>query len=132
MDLEILKIASNTSNIKVLKDYTHHSRFKNKLCGDVIDIYLKIYDGKIKDVSYKSNSCSYCIASANLLSKNIKNKDLKIIRTLLKQFVEFFDKDFLKIPSQLIKFKKLLLKKNFQRKECIKLPFRALEKAISE
>ena len=68
MDLEILKIASNTSNIKILKDYTHHSRFKNKLCGDVIDIYLKIYDGKIKDVSYKSNSCSLMVGMAPILS----------------------------------------------------------------
>ena len=34
MDLEILKIASDTKNHKVLKDSSHFAKFKNPLCGD--------------------------------------------------------------------------------------------------
>ena len=34
MDLEILKIASNTENHKVIKNCNHRSKNKNPLCGD--------------------------------------------------------------------------------------------------
>ena len=42
MDLEILKIASNTENNKSLTNYTHSSKLKNALCGDEMQISLKI------------------------------------------------------------------------------------------
>ena len=42
MNLEILKIASNTNNFKDLKKYTHYSKIKNSLCGDEIQIKLII------------------------------------------------------------------------------------------
>ena len=34
MDLEILKIASNTENHKIIKNHTHSSKNKNPICGD--------------------------------------------------------------------------------------------------
>ena len=36
MDLDIIKIAADTSNNKILEDYTHKSKYKNKTCGDYI------------------------------------------------------------------------------------------------
>ena len=30
MDLDIIKIAADTSNNKILEDYTHKSKYKNK------------------------------------------------------------------------------------------------------
>ncbi len=38
MDLEVLKIASNTVNHKIINDHTHISKQKNPLCGDEIEI----------------------------------------------------------------------------------------------
>ena len=40
MDLEILKIASDTNNCKSIKNHTHISKLKNPLCGDEIQIEL--------------------------------------------------------------------------------------------
>ena len=42
MDLEILKIASNTQNHKIISDHTHISKQKNPLCGDEMEITLKV------------------------------------------------------------------------------------------
>ena len=42
MNLEILKIASNTDNHKVLNNHTHHSKLKNPICGDVMHIDVKV------------------------------------------------------------------------------------------
>ena len=38
MDLDIIKIASDTTNNKILKDYTHRSKYKNNTCGDIIEM----------------------------------------------------------------------------------------------
>ena len=42
MDLDIIKIASDTTNNKILKDYTHRSKYKNKTCGDTIKMRVNI------------------------------------------------------------------------------------------
>ena len=53
MNLEILEIASNTKNHKVLKKHTHQSKNKNPLCGDEMEISLIVKDDKIKDIGYQ-------------------------------------------------------------------------------
>ena len=42
MNLDILKIASDTNNNKNIKNYTHHSKLKNSMCGDEMQIDLII------------------------------------------------------------------------------------------
>ena len=49
MDLEVLKIASNTENHKVLNNATHFSKLKNPVCGDEIK-KLKILDTSVNRV----------------------------------------------------------------------------------
>ena len=72
MDLEIIKIASNTDNNNILKDHTHIAKHKNPLCGDEITIYLKLNNEKIIKFYYQSKSCIYCQASVSLLSRYAK------------------------------------------------------------
>jgi len=69
MNLEILEIASNTENHKVLKKHTHQSRNKNPLCGDEMEISLIVKDNIVQDMGYQCRSCVYCQASVSLLSR---------------------------------------------------------------
>ena len=79
MDLEVLKIASNTVNHKIINDHTHISKQKNPLCGDEIQIELIIRNDKIVDFGYHGKSCIFCQASASLLSKiSMNNQKDKI------------------------------------------------------
>ena len=84
MDLEILKIASNTDNYKVLKKYTHNSKLKNPICGDEMQITVKVVDDRIVDFGYQCKSCVYCQASVSLLSRNSINKKILSVNKLLK------------------------------------------------
>ena len=69
MDLEILKIASNTENYKILKEHTHNSKQKNPICGDEMQISILIKNEKVIDFGYQCKSCIYCQASVSLLSR---------------------------------------------------------------
>ena len=130
MDLQILEIASNTDNNKNIKNHTHYSKLKNSLCGDEIQIKLVMKDDKIIDFGYQGNSCVYCQASASLLSKISINNSKHKLNELCNDVKSYFNGNLKNIEDKCRTFKKLLKKENLLRKECILLPFKALEKII--
>ena len=130
MDLEILKIASDTKNHKILDDCTHKSNQKNPLCGDEMGISVKISKNQILDFGYQCKSCIYCQASASILSKFSINKNISYINGIISFANTVFIKKNNKIPKGWKKFEILFNEKNLSRKNCILLPFKALNKAL--
>jgi len=130
MDLEILKIASNTENNKIINNHTHSSKHKNPICGDIMEISLKIKDNKIEDFGYQCKSCIYCQASVSLLSRKAINKSIDSLINLIKISDTIFEKDNFIFPKEWFVFNKLFDRKNISRKECLKLPFKTLAKAL--
>jgi len=130
MDLHILEIASNTDNNKNIKNHTHYSKLKNPLCGDEIQIKLVMKDDKIIDFGYQGNSCVYCQASASLLSKISINNSKHKLNELCNDVKSYFNGNLKNIEDKWMSLKKLLKNENLLRKECILLPFKALEKII--
>ena len=130
MDLEILKIASNTENYKNINNPTHSSKLKNPLCGDQMQIDLMIKKNIIIDFGYKCKSCIYCQASVSLLSKYSVNQSVDNINKLISIANNFFTNDKKKLSKNWNDFNKLFNKKNTSRKECLLLPFKTLSKAL--
>ena len=127
---EIIKIASNTSNAGLDNEYSHKISLENKLCGDKITLELIVLKKKILSMKYETESCVYCEASASLLSKKIKKFNIKTIKNEFRNFKNISkDKEF-KIPKKFSDFNKLLNSDNFNRYNCIFLPFDAVIKAL--
>jgi len=129
MDLKILRLASDTKYQKKLLDFTHNSKAKNPLCGDEIQLFLKVKKGKISGVSYQGKNCVYCQASANLISINSNGKKVEEMIEVCDCANEFF-KNKGDLSENLKRYKELLSSKNINRKECILLPFNALKKGL--
>ena len=130
MDLEILRIASDNNHNKFIQNHTHHSKLKNPLCGDEMQINLIINnEERIIDFGYQGKCCVYCQASASLLSKISINKKKSKINELCDDAKSFFDGN-IKIMSKWKIMNKLFKEKNQSRKECILLPFKAVKKII--
>ena len=130
MDLNIIKIASDTSNNKVIKHYTDIAKQKNPLCGDHIEIKLNIYENQIIDFAYQTKSCVFCQASASMLSKKTIKKDIISTKNFLMIAEKLFENDKISLNSDWKTLKKIFNKKNLSRKECLLLPVRALLKII--
>ena len=130
MDLEILKIASNIENHKILNNHTHSSKLKNPICGDEMNISIRVINKKIEDFGYQCKSCIYCQASVSLLSRNSINKSTIKIKSLLSIANIFFEKENVILPKEWSAFGKIFNKKHFSRKECLILPFKTLAKAL--
>jgi nitrogen fixation NifU-like protein len=56
----------------------------NPLCGDEIDIHLKVDGDKIKDVKFEGRGCAISQASASMLTEMVIGKPLTSIRDLSK------------------------------------------------
>jgi nitrogen fixation NifU-like protein len=130
MDLKILEIASDTKNHKILDDCTHKSKEKNPLCGDEMEVSVKVSKNKILDFAYQCKSCIYCQASVSVLSKFSINKNISYINEIISFADTVFQKKNAKIPKEWKKFEILFNEKNLSRKDCILLPFKALYKAL--
>ena len=130
MDLKILEIASHTENNKILENFTHKSKNKNPLCGDVMEISLVVKNDTIKDMGYQCKSCVYCQASVSLLSRKIKNKSIKEIEDFVANGEKLFDDVEVTMEKHWKEFKVILDKKNLARKECLLLPLRTILKAL--
>ena len=130
MDLEIIKIASDTKNFKDIENYTNSSSSKNPLCGDEIHIKLIIKNQKIIDFGYQGNSCVYCQATSSLLSKKLINWTTFKINELCDYVKNYFDQKDVILDKRWKFLEKLLTKKNIAKKECILLPFNALKKIV--
>ena len=127
MELNILKIASDTSHNKTLNNFTHSAYKKNPMCGDYI--IFKIYMKKqiIEDISYESKSCIYCQASASLISKHFLKKKVVYVVKVIKLLNQYRKNHDIEISGIM---KKIFNKKNLKRKECIYLPIKALSGAL--
>ena len=130
MDLKILEIASHTENNKILENFTHKSKNKNPLCGDVMEISIIVKNDTIKDMGYQCKSCVYCQASVSLLSRKIKNKSIKEIQDFVANGEKLFDDAKVTVEKHWKEFKVILDKKNLARKECLLLPLRTILKAL--
>ena len=130
MDLKILEIASHTDNNKVLENSTHHSKNKNPICGDEMEISLIVENNKVTDMGYQCKSCVYCQASVSMLSKKIKNQNLDEIRKFIETSESMFESTKLVLEKKWKDFIELLNKKNISRKECLLLPMRTVLKAL--
>ena len=59
----------------------------NPLCGDIIEMQLKIQDAKIDDIRFKGKGCAISQASASMLTEVVKGKSLDEVKAMGKSDV---------------------------------------------
>ena len=127
---DIIRLASNTSNVGLKNKYSHKISLKNSTCGDKITLELIADKKKLSSMKYETVSCIYCEASASLLSRKIKNIEIKDIKNDFVALKKISNKKDIKISKKLSDFKKLLNSDNINRFKCIFLPIDAVLKAL--
>lgn len=63
-------------------DVTYHDA--NPLCGDSIDIDLKIDNSKVSDIKFHGKGCAICMACSSVLTEITKGKSLDEARSISK------------------------------------------------
>lgn len=81
----ILDHYRNPRNKGKLPDADVSIHDSNPLCGDEIDIHLKVDGDKIKDVKFEGRGCAISQASASMLTEMVIGKPLTSIKDLSKE-----------------------------------------------
>jgi nitrogen fixation NifU-like protein len=81
----ILDYYRHPRNFGDLPDPDVRSKDSNPLCGDVIEMQLRIRDGRIDDLRFKGRGCAISQASASMLTELAKGKTLDEVKRLGKE-----------------------------------------------
>ncbi|MDY3279849.1 MAG: Fe-S cluster assembly scaffold protein NifU [Eubacteriales bacterium] len=68
---------SNPRNVGEIPDANGVGTVGNAKCGDIMKMYLKVEDGVIKDVKFKTFGCGAAIATSSMATEMVKGKTLE-------------------------------------------------------
>lgn len=60
-------------------------KIRNDMCGDLMEVYLKIKDNKIKKISFQTLGCPAAIAASDVLCELADGKTLQEAKKIKKQ-----------------------------------------------
>ena len=81
---EILERYKDPVNKGAIKNADREAHETNPLCGDSLDIYLKIENRAISEAKFNGYGCAISQASADILLDIVKGKDLESVKTITK------------------------------------------------
>ena len=102
----------------------------NPLCGDHIEIYLKVAEDKLEKVGFQGEGCAVCKSSASLLLTSIKGQSLNEAKSFISGLDRLLsdDVDDLESFGELKAFS--VMRKFPTRSKCVKLSWSAAESAL--
>ena len=68
---------SNPRNVGEIPDADGVGTVGNAKCGDIMKMYLKVEDGVIVDVKFKTFGCGAAIATSSMATEMVKGKTLQ-------------------------------------------------------
>ena len=64
-------------NVGVIPDADASAKMESPVCGDLMEIYLKIRDNRIEDAKFRTFGCGAAIASSSMATEMVKGKTLE-------------------------------------------------------
>jgi nitrogen fixation NifU-like protein len=83
----IVDYSRNPANYGKIEDHDVTFHDANPLCGDSIDIDMKIDDNKVTDIKFHGKGCAICMACSSVLTEITKGKSLEDVRNIEKNDV---------------------------------------------
>ncbi len=73
----VMEHFSNPRNVGTMDDPDGYSKVGSPVCGDLMEVYLRIADGRIADIKFRTFGCGAAIASSSMASTMIKGKTIE-------------------------------------------------------
>ena len=83
----IIDYSRNPINYGKIEDHDVTFHDSNPLCGDSIDIDMKIDDNKVSDIKFHGKGCAICMACSSVLTEIAKGKDIDEVKNISKNDV---------------------------------------------
>jgi nitrogen fixation NifU-like protein len=67
----------NPRNVGEIENPDGVGHVGNPVCGDIMELYIKVKDGIIVDAKFKTFGCGAAIATSSMITEIVKGKSLK-------------------------------------------------------
>ena len=82
----LLEHNSRPRNFRKLEDADRSADGYNPLCGDKVELFLKLDDHVISDVAFQGSGCAISRASASMLTQSIKGQSVEKAHEIFEAF----------------------------------------------
>ena len=84
----ILEHGKSPRNFGKCEMYTHQAKGHNPLCGDQVQVYLKLNNKKkVEDLSFEGSGCAISIASTSIMTELVKGKSIETAKKIVTDFL---------------------------------------------
>ena len=99
----ILEHGKSPRNFGKCIGYNSDAKGYNPLCGDLVQIYLKLDSKKrVEDVTFEGSGCAISMASASIMTDLVKGKEENEVKEIVDDFLKMIkEKDY--INTKLLK-----------------------------
>jgi nitrogen fixation NifU-like protein len=66
----------NPRNVGEIENPDGVGHVGNPVCGDIMELYIKVNDGTIVDAKFKTFGCGAAIATSSIVTELVKGKDI--------------------------------------------------------
>jgi nitrogen fixation NifU-like protein len=74
---KVMEHFKNPRNVGEIENPDGVGRVGNSVCGDIMELYIKVKDGIIVDAKFKTFGCGAAIATSSMITEIVKGKSLK-------------------------------------------------------
>ena len=67
----------NPRNVGVIEDADGVGKLGSPVCGDIMEITIKVLDSRIADIKFRTFGCAAAIASSSMLTETVKGMTLE-------------------------------------------------------
>ena len=67
----------NPRNVGEIENPDGVGHVGNPVCGDIMELYIKVNDGTITDAKFKTFGCGAAIATSSMITELVKGKSIK-------------------------------------------------------
>jgi nitrogen fixation protein NifU and related proteins len=82
----ILEHNKNPRNFREIADADKTALGNNPLCGDALEVYVKMDGDTVADVAFKGSGCAISKASASMMTQAVKGKTREAADLLFNEF----------------------------------------------
>ena len=84
----ILEHGKNPRNFGRCSGYSHKAKGHNPLCGDEVEVYLKINkNNKVENLTFEGSGCAISIASTSIMTELVKGKSFNEAKIIIDEFL---------------------------------------------
>ena len=84
----ILEHGKSPRNFGKFDGYSHHAKGYNPLCGDIVQIYLKLNnEKKVEKLTFEGSGCAISMASTSIMTELVKGNSFDVVKNIISIFL---------------------------------------------